>query len=236
MCTCCCRLFVFALLAAEAPGEYSARCARFTGALNRTGIDDCLRLIWNAAPCVRACVALSISNLPIGPDSRFRICFGGPCRMFNRSRTNQLLLYGQCYINRSNSREPLNSRWIYSISTPPPLPARVCPPSNATGSSWYAPLSIGRTNRRTLSSRADLPAIRACRDRGKRRSRLGGPSVTVRRRLVSGGCCNVVVACNVREQTACITVISGMLFRVSPSMRMRPGGGGGGELAAGWKL
>jgi len=96
-----------------------------------------------------------------------------------------------------------------------------------TGSSWYAPLSIGRTNRRTYLANF---TIRVCRDRSNPSIPSQRPVCYCKETTGIGRLLQCCCSYNVREQTAC-TVISDILFRVSLSMRMRPGG-----ISCGWKL
>lgn len=188
-----------------APGEYSARCAHGRASPirdRRLAATDPKRresrfrsLIYRLDP-IRGSVSVSKDQ----------------GRMF-RSRTNdKSIVTTDNAINRSSS--------IHSIPVGLLDTENIPRPRRPTGSSWYAPLSIGRTNRRTVSD--DLRYSRLSQSRTmsipSRRPVCYCKETTGIGRLLQ--CC---CSCNVREQTAC-TVISGMLFRVSPSMRMRPGG------------
>ncbi|KAL6253421.1 hypothetical protein P5V15_015271 [Pogonomyrmex californicus] len=163
----------------------------------------------------RPCVALSISNLPIGPDSRLRICLQGPSGCLEVEQTVNQLLQRTMQLIASTIEFPLDY----------PIPR--------------TPLSAVPVNRSVFPRdmlRYRLVVLIVARIysdlRGSRLSAITAMSIPSRRpvcyckettgigRLLQ--CC---CSCNVREQTAC-TVISGMLFRVSPSMRMRPGGEG----------
>lgn len=198
-----------------APGEYSARCAH--GRASPIQDRRLHRLISSRMPCV----ALSISNLPIGPDSRFRVCLEGPsrgCREVEQTinqllqRTMQLIVQARTIEfplglldseKHPASRQPTGSSLICSVIDW----SYILIAARIQRSSLFAPVAIAATS---IPSRRPVCYC-------KETTGIG--------RLLQ--CC---CSCNVREQTAC-TVISGMLFRVSPSMRMRPGG-----ISCGWKL
>jgi len=76
-------------------------------------------------------------------------------------------------------------------------------------------------------------AIRACRDRGNV-DPVSGPSVTVRRRLVSGGYCNVVVAVMLESRLRVLLfLVCCFACRRVYANAVGEGEGGGRELAAG---
>lgn len=74
----------------------------------------------------------------------------------SRSTTNdKSIVTADSAINRSSSNHWIPVGLLDTQNTPRPV--------NRPVPRWYAPLSIGRTNRRTYLA---IFAIRACRDRG----------------------------------------------------------------------
>ena len=129
-------------------------------------------------------VTLPISNLPIGPVSRTP----SPCRGTERGRA------------RTNRKSIVATARFETIESPPSR----CVLLRFRETSPASRLNHGSVPRVICSvvelvvlivARVSKAILTICRERDTiSRSRFGGPSITVRRRLVSGGC-NIVVSC-----------------------------------------